>query len=91
MSGVVAPKKLRILCLGASLVAGFSSNGAVFHPFSDHVVKMLGMIMPEADVETVVDGLPGDKVTTGLFLDRIQKHCELAILECLARILSRAC
>lgn len=76
MSDAMPPKKLRILCLGASLVAGYSSNGAVYRPFSHHVVKMLGMIMPEADIETVVDGLPGDRVTTGLFLERMQKHCE---------------
>lgn len=70
-------KKLRILCLGASLVAGYSSNGAVYHPFSDHVVKMLKMVTPGADIETVVDGVPGDKVTSGMFLERMESHCEI--------------
>lgn len=69
-------KKIRILFLGASLVAGYSSNGAVYHPFSQHVVKMLGTIMPDAKIETVVDGVPGDMVTRGKFLERMQRHCE---------------
>lgn len=73
-------KKLRILCLGASLVAGFSSNGAVYHPFSDHVVKMLRMVIPGTEIETVVDGVPGDKVTSGMFLERMQNHCEISPL-----------
>ncbi|KAH8774531.1 SGNH hydrolase-type esterase domain-containing protein [Diaporthe sp. PMI_573] len=67
-------KKIRILFLGASLVAGYSSMGAVYHPFSQHVVKMLGTIMPDTKIETVVDGVPGDLVTRGKFLERMQKH-----------------
>lgn len=74
---IMAKTKLRILCLGASLVAGYSSMGAVYHPFSQHLAKVLGMMMPEAEIETVVDGVPGDRVTTGTFLKRMQKHCEL--------------
>lgn len=70
------PQKIRILILGASLVAGYSSLGAVYHPFSQNVVKMLRTVMPGTDVEAVVDGLPGDLVTKGTFLERIQKHCE---------------
>lgn len=69
-------KKIRILFLGASLVAGYSSMGAVYHPFSQHVVKMLGTILPDTKIETVVDGVPGDMVTRGKFLERMQKHCK---------------
>lgn len=71
----MAPKKIRILFLGASLVAGYSSLGAVYHPFSQNVVKMLGTIMPDTEIETVVDGVPGDLVTRGTFRERMQKHC----------------
>lgn len=71
----MAPKKIRILFLGASLVAGYSSMGAVYHPFSQNVVKMLGTIMPDTEIETVVDGVPGDLVTRGTFRERMQKHC----------------
>ena len=71
------PKKLRILFLGASLVAGYSSWGAVYHPFSQNVVKMLRMTLPGTDIETVVDGVPGDLVTRGKFLERMQKHCKI--------------
>lgn len=71
----MSPQKIRILFLGASLVAGYSSLGAVYHPFSQNVVKMLSMVMPGTEIETVVDGVPGDLVTRGTFLKRMQKHC----------------
>lgn len=74
----MAPEKLRILCLGASLVAGYSSLGAVYHPFSHNLVKMLGLTMPGTEVEVEVDGLPGDRVTTGRFIERMKKQCESA-------------
>lgn len=70
------PRKIRILFLGASLVAGYSSLGAVYHPFSQNVVKMLSMVMPGTDIETVVDGVPGQLVSSGKFAERMQKHCK---------------
>lgn len=72
----MAPKKLRILFLGASLVAGYSSLGAVYHPFSQNVVKMLSMVMPGTEIETVVNGVSGQLVSSGNFFERMQKHCE---------------
>lgn len=71
-----APKQLRILCLGASLVAGFSSMGAVYHPFSHNLAKRLRTTMPGTEVEIEVDGVPGDRVTTGRFIERMSKQCE---------------
>lgn len=71
----MATKKIRILFLGASLVAGYSSMGAVYHPFSENVVKMLSAMMPNTEIDTVVDGLPGDLVTRGKFRERMQRHC----------------
>lgn len=81
----MAPEKLRILCLGASLVAGYSSMGAVFHPFSHNLVKMLNLMMPGVEVEVEVDGVPGDRVTTGRFIERMKRHCELSPLEFIRR------
>lgn len=71
------PKQLRILCLGASLVAGFSSGGAVYHPFSHNLVQKLRIAMPDTEIEVVVDGVPGDRVTTGRFIDRMKNQCKL--------------
>lgn len=76
-----SPKQLRILCLGASLVAGFSAGGAVYHPFSHNLVKKLRTAMPETDIEIVVDGVPGDRVTTGKFIDRMRDQCKLRIAQ----------
>lgn len=73
------PKKLRILCLGASLVAGYSCYGAVHHPFSTNMVKMIRIIEPTVDIEAIVDGLPGDKVTSGRFAQRMQSHCKSTV------------
>lgn len=57
-------------------MAGYSCLGAVYHPFSLNVEKMLRMTMPGTEIETVVDGVPGELVTSGKFLERMQKHCE---------------
>lgn len=73
---MMASTDLRILCLGASLVAGYSCMGAVYHPFSHSLVTMLGRTMPQVKVEIDVDGVPGDRVTTGTFVERIKKHGE---------------
>lgn len=76
ISTTKAPKQLRILCLGASLVAGFSSGGAVYHPFSHNLVNKLRAAMPGTEIEIVVDGVPGDRVTTGTFINRMKNHCK---------------
>lgn len=81
-SVMTAPKELRILCLGASLVAGFSSMGAVYHPFSHNIIKRLGVTMPGTKVDIEVDGVPGDRVTTGRFIERMKKQCESQSISC---------
>lgn len=73
-------KSMRILCLGASLVAGFSSGGCVEHPFSHNLAKRLRETttwLADTEIDTVVDGVPGDLVTRGTFLKRMQTQCEL--------------
>lgn len=71
-------KPLRILCLGNSLVYGYSDMGASEHPFAGNLAKFLRMtLVPIAratDIDIVVDGKPGDLVTRGQFLERMQKQ-----------------
>lgn len=72
----MSPKTIRILCLGASLVAGYSSMGSVEHPFSENLAKTLRASLPDTEIDIVVDGVPGDLVTRGSFLRRMQGHCK---------------
>lgn len=66
--------KLRILCFGDSLTAGYSSWGAVFHPYSEKLEHMLSMAFPDLKIETVEDGVSGDTVKFG-FLGRMNEQC----------------
>lgn len=71
-----ARQKLRILCFGDSLTAGYTMLGAAYHEYADMLVQLLEMAFPDMEVETVVDGEPGDTVKYG-FLPRMQENCEL--------------
>ncbi|KAK3363119.1 SGNH hydrolase-type esterase domain-containing protein [Lasiosphaeria hispida] len=66
-------QKLRILCFGDSLTAGYTQMGSVYHPYEETLRQMLEMAFPDVDIETVEDGKPGDTVKHG-FLPRIQKN-----------------
>lgn len=77
----MAPEEIRILCLGASLVAGFSCAGAVYHPFSSNLVKMLKKTIPGIEVDVEVDGVPGDRVTAGTFIRRMKAQCEFSHID----------
>ncbi|KAL1836458.1 hypothetical protein VTJ49DRAFT_5133 [Mycothermus thermophilus] len=66
-------RRLRILCFGDSLTAGYSSWGAVYHPYREKLEQMLTMAFPDLDVSTVDDGMPGDTVRLG-FRGRMLKH-----------------
>lgn len=68
---------MRILCLGASLVAGYSSGGCVEHPFAQNLARVLRASMPGTEIDIVVDGVPGDLVTSGTFSRRMQKQCKV--------------
>jgi lysophospholipase L1-like esterase len=74
-----ARQKLRILCFGDSLTAGYSSLGTVYHPYVDKMVQMVQMAFPDHEISTEVDGKPGDTVCHG-FLERIERHCETLCL-----------
>jgi lysophospholipase L1-like esterase len=71
-------KTIRILCFGDSLTAGYSSMGAVHHPYQDKLAQMVEMAFPEYEIETVADGLSGDLVSSdrGQFGKRMQKQCK---------------
>lgn len=85
-------KHLRILCLGASLVYGYSGEGTIEHPFSQNLAKILRAALPDTDIDIVVDGVPGDLVTSGTFVKRMQSQCmshnitSLAHIGCLHRL-----
>ncbi|KAK0730855.1 SGNH hydrolase-type esterase domain-containing protein [Lasiosphaeris hirsuta] len=66
-------QKLRILCFGDSLTAGYTQMGSVYHPYEETLQQMLEMAFPDVDIETVEDGKPGDTVKHG-FLPRILKN-----------------
>ncbi|KAK0628401.1 SGNH hydrolase-type esterase domain-containing protein [Bombardia bombarda] len=70
---MAARQKLRILCFGDSLTAGYSAMGSVYHPYEKMLVQMLEMAFPDMDVETVEDGKPGCTVKFA-YLDRIQEN-----------------
>jgi lysophospholipase L1-like esterase len=72
-----AAKKIRILCFGDSLTAGYCGWGTVYHPYRDKLVQMVEMAFPEYEVETAVDGISGDMVGPGGgFKGRMEKRCK---------------
>lgn len=64
---------MRILCFGDSLTAGYSQFGTIYHPYKDRLEQLIAMAYPSLQVETVVDGMPGETVVGG-FERRMQKH-----------------
>ncbi|KAL1854075.1 hypothetical protein VTK73DRAFT_8813 [Phialemonium thermophilum] len=67
--------RLRILCFGDSLTAGYSCYGAVYHPYEEKLDQMVAMAFPEYTVQTVEDGKPGAMVCVERdFLGRMQRH-----------------
>ena len=84
-------KKLRVLCFGDSLTIGYSSFGAIYHPYSETLEQMVAMALPEVEMDIVVDGRSGDMVRGG-FYERIQKNCKfVSLVPSFVRSLVRAC
>ncbi|KAL8715568.1 MAG: hypothetical protein Q9220_000904 [cf. Caloplaca sp. 1 TL-2023] len=76
-----APKglnKLRILCFGDSLTAGYSSYGMEHYPYAEQVEGRLKEALPETQTTVDVSGLSGDRVIAGSYLRRMQGMCEKA-------------
>jgi len=76
---MAARPKLRVLCFGDSLTAGYAALGSIYHPYRLKLEQMLEMAFPDTDVETVDDGRPGDTVKFG-FLSRMQRNCSFSTL-----------
>ncbi|KAI0139334.1 SGNH hydrolase-type esterase domain-containing protein [Xylariaceae sp. FL1272] len=58
---------LRILCFGNSLTAGYPAG----NPYADTLAKKIEKECPGRKVEFDVEGVPGDLVTTGHFIERM--------------------
>ncbi|KAK4197794.1 SGNH hydrolase-type esterase domain-containing protein [Triangularia verruculosa] len=69
---MAARQKLRILCFGDSLTAGYSDLGCIYHPYHAKMGQMLAMAFPDHDITIVERGDIGDTVKTG-FLTRMQE------------------
>ncbi|KAK4240323.1 SGNH hydrolase-type esterase domain-containing protein [Achaetomium macrosporum] len=62
---MAARSKLRILCFGDSLTAGYACYGAIHHPYNETLKEMLKMAFPDLKIETVEDGVAGATVKFG--------------------------
>lgn len=72
-----APKKpLRILCFGDSLTAGYHSWGTAYHPYSEMLESKLAAAFPNREVTVRENGMPGEVVTLGAFVPRLQDECK---------------
>ncbi len=88
---MAAPRpKLRILCFGDSLTAGYASWGAVHHPYEGRMAEMLAMAFPDLAVETEEDGVSGATVKSG-FLTRMNSQCGLLFVCLLFWVLCVMC
>ncbi|KAF2157443.1 SGNH hydrolase [Myriangium duriaei CBS 260.36] len=72
----MASKKLYILCFGNSLTAGYYNMGLGEHPYAIKLAQTVTKMLPDYEVETVVEGRPGDMVLKGrgAFLQRMQEQ-----------------
>ena len=76
-------KRLKILCFGDSLTAGYTKMGLAQYPYADFLEPYLARLVPSTKSTIDVSGLPGDRVvgSGGMFLSRMQNRCEKAISE----------
>jgi len=65
LAKMTARPKLRILCFGDSLTAGYSSWGSVHHPYNEVLENMLSMAYPDLKIVTAEDGMSGSTVKHG--------------------------
>ncbi|MCJ1433759.1 hypothetical protein MMC27_003124 [Xylographa pallens] len=71
------PQKLKILCFGDSLTAGYSMWGLQFHPYAEQLKKVLQGAFPSTTIEVVVEGLSGAQVR-GEYTGRLNRACRQA-------------
>ncbi|KAI1073524.1 SGNH hydrolase [Whalleya microplaca] len=70
----MAKKPLRILCFGDSLTAGYPAG----NPYAERLRERLAAAFPGYEIECEVDGVPGDLVTRGSFVERMQWYWKQA-------------
>ncbi|KAI0871265.1 GDSL-like Lipase/Acylhydrolase [Hypoxylon argillaceum] len=63
-----AEEPLRVLCFGDSLTCGYP----ISHPYAKRLAQKIEAAFPGRRIEYEVEGMPGDLVTTGQFLSRMQ-------------------
>ncbi|ORY62485.1 SGNH hydrolase-type esterase domain-containing protein [Pseudomassariella vexata] len=70
----MATKPFRILCFGNSLTSGHP----VDHPYALMLKTRLEKAFPTLDVQCTINGVPGDLVTRGTFMDRLGRDWKRA-------------
>jgi lysophospholipase L1-like esterase len=63
--------KIRVLCFGDSLTAGYSQYGTVFHPYCEILESLLQRAFPGETISVVENGMSGDMVSVGNFQTRL--------------------
>ncbi|KAI0117742.1 GDSL-like Lipase/Acylhydrolase [Nemania sp. FL0031] len=69
-----AEPPLRILCFGDSLTCGFPID----NPYANQLVQKIEAAFPGRRIECEVEGMPGDLVTTGRYIKRMQMSWTVA-------------
>ena len=68
-------EKLRILCFGDSLTAGYTNWGLSHFPYGEALNERLRDKLPSTHVIVDTNGFSGDQVR-GQFLKRMERACE---------------
>lgn len=63
---------VRILCLGASITAGWTQLGLRYYPYANTLEARLKEAFPDGRFSVQVDGLPGDTVIQGQYVMRLR-------------------
>ncbi len=71
---LTTPLQIRILCLGASITAGFHRFGLAHHPYSRQLKKDLEKSFPNAEFDVRLDAASGDVVLGGSYLGRLDRQ-----------------
>ncbi|MCJ1285515.1 hypothetical protein MMC26_004855 [Xylographa opegraphella] len=73
----LTPPKLKILCFGDSLTAGYSMYGMKFYPYADQLQRVLQEAFPATAIEILVDGMSGAQVREQ-YSGRLNRACRAA-------------
>ena len=70
--------RIRVLCFGASITAGWSSYGVHYYPYATQLSARLADELPTSHFSIDVDGNPGDTVLHGQYINRMNKDIDNA-------------